>query len=251
MTDLRSTDKRKALLLGATGGIGKELATKLYENGWSLHLCSRSEQDLAALSEQLGGSAFSVVDLLSTQEIQKVFSEELDLDGTEHLAVIMCVGSILLKPVHLTTDEEWKETMDLNLNSAFFVLREGLRSCKLRNLQFLFFSSAAAKVGLVNHEAISAAKSGLEGLVRTAAATYAKRGVRVNAIAPGLVDTPLAEKLTRNEKSLEFSKAMHPLGRIGDPKEVAAFAADILNTRNSWLTGQIIGLDGGLSQLRS
>ena len=108
-------------------------------------------------------------------------------------------------------------------------------------------SSAAARHGLANHEAIAAAKAAVEGLVRSAAATYAPRGVRVNAVAPGLVRTPLAARLTANPASLAASEAMHPLGRIGEPDDVAALVAWTLGPEATWVTGQGGGMDGGLS----
>lgn len=115
----------------------------------------------------------------------------------------------------------------------------------------VFCSSAAATVGLANHEAIAAAKGGLEGLVRAAAASYAPRRLRVNAVAMGLVNTPLAAKLTSHEPSLKASEAMHPLGRIGQPEEVAEVIRLLLGPETGWVTGQVWGVDGGLARVRS
>ncbi|MFM8394910.1 MAG: SDR family oxidoreductase, partial [Acidobacteriota bacterium] len=112
-------------------------------------------------------------------------------------------------------------------------------------------SSAAARIGLANHEAIAAAKGAIEGLVLSAAATYAPKGIRINAVAPGLVRTPLTSRITGNEMSLKASVAMHALGRIGEPDDVAAGLAWLLDPSQQWVTGQIIGIDGGLGSLRS
>ena len=111
----------------------------------------------------------------------------------------------------------------------------------------LFFSSAAAKIGLANHEAIAAAKSGLEGLVKSAAATYAKNNIRINAIGLGLVESNLSKNMISNPISLEMSKKMHSLGRIGTPKSVVKIASQILYDNDSWITGSTINIDGGLS----
>jgi NAD(P)-dependent dehydrogenase (short-subunit alcohol dehydrogenase family) len=111
-------------------------------------------------------------------------------------------------------------------------------------------ATAAARAGFANHEAIAAAKGGVMGLMLSAAATYAPRGIRVNCVAPGLVETPLTARITGNETALEASRAMHALGRIGHPEEVASAIAWLLDPENSWITGQTIGVDGGLGTLR-
>jgi NAD(P)-dependent dehydrogenase (short-subunit alcohol dehydrogenase family) len=111
-------------------------------------------------------------------------------------------------------------------------------------------STAAARTGLANHEAIAAAKGGVIGLTLSAAATYASRNIRVNCVAPGLTATPLAARITSNEAALKASQAMHALGRIGQPEEVASALAWLLDPENSWVTGQILGVDGGLGSIR-
>ncbi len=111
-------------------------------------------------------------------------------------------------------------------------------------------SSAAAQIGLANHEAIAAAKGGIAGLTLSAAASYAPSGVRVNAVAPGLVQTKLTERLTSSERAEEASRAMHALGRLGEPEDVASAIAFLLDPANSWITGQVIGVDGGLGSVR-
>lgn len=114
----------------------------------------------------------------------------------------------------------------------------------------VLMSTCAATVGLANHEAIAAAKGGVEGLVRAAAATYAPNAIRINAVAPGLVDTPLAAQITGNDAARKASEAMHPLGRIGDPGEIARVIAFLLDPYSAWITGQTFGVDGGLSRVR-
>ena len=111
-------------------------------------------------------------------------------------------------------------------------------------------SSCAGQVGIPNHEIIGAVKAAVSGLTRSAAATYAPNGLRVNAVAPGLVDTPLAERLTKNDAALEASRSMHPLGRIGEPSEIAPVIDWLLGPESGWVTGQVVGVDGGISTVK-
>ena len=112
-------------------------------------------------------------------------------------------------------------------------------------------SSAAARIGLANHEAIAAAKAGLEGLARSAAATYARQRIRFNVVAPGLVRTPLTRGLVANELAEKASLAMHPLGRLGEPDDVARAIAWLLDPAQNWITAQVLGVDGGLADVKA
>ena len=161
-------------------------------------------------------------------------------------------GSLLLKSAHLTTGEEWSQTIATNLTTAFFVLRAAAsRLMRTGGGSIVLMSSSVARRGLINHEAIAAAKAGVAGLALAAAATYARYNIRVNCVAPGLTRTPLAAPITKNEASLKASAAMHPLGRIGEPNEVASAIAWLLDPEQKWVTGQVIGVDGGLSSIQA
>jgi NAD(P)-dependent dehydrogenase (short-subunit alcohol dehydrogenase family) len=138
-----------------------------------------------------------------------------------------------------------------NLISAFATVRAAAGVMRKSGGSVVLMSSAAARIGLANHEAIAAAKGGVIGLALSAAATYAAQGIRVNVVAPGLVDTPMTERITGNETSLRSSVAMHPLGRIGRPEDVAATIQWLLEPDSAWLTGQIVGIDGGLASLKT
>jgi NAD(P)-dependent dehydrogenase (short-subunit alcohol dehydrogenase family) len=168
------------------------------------------------------------------------------LDG-----VVNCAGSLLLKPAHLTTAEEWAQTLNANLTTAFHVLRAATsRMMRTGGGSIVLMASAVALRGMINHEAIAAAKAGVVGLAQSAAATYARYNIRVNCVAPGLIRTPLTASLTTNESTLKASVALHPLGRIGEPEEVASAIAWFLAPENSWVTGQVLAVDGGLSRLQ-
>ena len=168
------------------------------------------------------------------------------IDGVAH-----CVGSLLLKPAHLTAQEEWEAVVQANLSSAFAVLRAAAKAMSTDGGSVVLVSSAAARLGFANHEAIAAAKAGVIGLTLSAAATYAPRGVRVNCVAPGLVRTPLTARLTQNEASLKASMGMHALGAIGEPEDVSSAIAWLLSPEQRWVTGQVLGVDGGLGTVRA
>jgi NAD(P)-dependent dehydrogenase (short-subunit alcohol dehydrogenase family) len=142
--------------------------------------------------------------------------------------------------------------LDLELQThPFSVLRAAAPILSRGGGSVVLVSSAAARIGLPNHEAVAAAKAGVLGLARSAAATYASRGVRVTVVSPGLVRTPLAARIVDHEPSLRASAAMHALGRIGEPEEVARMIAFLLAPEQGWITGQEFGVDGGLGTLRA
>ena len=238
------------LVTGGYGGIGSALSRILHASGKKVVLVGRSREKLESYSTQLD-VPLCQVDLQDFEKVESAF-KGIEQDIGPIIGVAHCVGSILLKPAHLVRQEEYQQTIDTNLTTAFAVLRASAK-CMLENKtsgSLCFFSSAAARIGLTNHEAIAAAKGALEGLVRSAAATYASQGIRINAIAPGLTETPLTERITGNQHARQASLAMHPLGRLGAAEEVARAASWLLDPNQGWITGQILGVDGGLSSLK-
>ncbi|KPK55503.1 MAG: hypothetical protein AMS21_13570 [Gemmatimonas sp. SG8_38_2] len=237
------------VILGGSGGIGSAVARKLVADGATVALAARDGERLQRLSDELGGATTATIDATNLGEVEAFVKSVSEAnDGVN--GIVNCVGSILLKAAHQTKDEEWRQTIATNLDTAFATVRSGAKVMGRTGGSIVLMASSAAQVGLPSHEAIAAAKAGVIGLARSAAATYAGKGIRVNAVAPGLVDTPMSAGITGNEMMLKASTAMHPLGRIGTPEEVASVITWLLSDAASWVTGQVIGIDGGLASLR-
>ncbi len=237
------------LVFGAYGGIGGALAGRLARAGVDLMLSGRDPERLASLSGAVGGRTHAA-DARDFGAVEEAVDATLDafgrLDG-----VVNAAGSLLLKPAHLTRPEEWEATVATNLTSAFAVLRAAAGAMVRRGGgAVVLVSTAAARIGLPNHEAMAAAKGGIDALVRSAAATYGSKGIRVNAVAPGLVDTPLTARITGSESARRASERMHALGRIGSSDEVAA-AIEWLLLGAPWMTGHTLAVDGGLGSVRA
>jgi 3-oxoacyl-[acyl-carrier protein] reductase len=238
------------LVIGAAGSIGSATVRRLADAGATVVLAGRDEAAMKELASEVGADDVRTVDARDIAEVgalvEGVIADHGRLDGVANLA-----GSVLLKPAHLTTPDEWAETIATNLTSAFAVVRAAAPAMRSGGGSIVLAASAAAQTGIANHEAIAAAKGGVIALVRSAAATYGARGVRVNAVAPGLTRSKMTAKLVGNEAQAEASRQMHVLGRLGEGDDVAAAVAWLLDPATSWVTGQVIGVDGGLGQVRT
>ncbi len=241
-------NKKHILIGGITGGIGNCIAKNLIAKGHAVSGFGRDSESLDLLSAETGVTTISCDGTDSAQvesTVQSLCSEWPKIDTYIH-----AIGSIFLKPAHLTSDADWLNTISINLNSAFYALRSVTkRMTKKGGGNCLFFSTAAAQIGIANHEAIAAAKGGIEAMVRSAAATYSQRGIRVNAIAPSLTDTPLAKPIIGSEQALQFSEKMHPLGQVGDATDIASLAEWLTSDQAKFITGQIFVVDGGISSI--
>ena len=169
------------------------------------------------------------------------------IDGVAHL-----IGSLALRPPHAMDIESFEEVVRTNLTSSFLTLSKSAKAMlRKQSGRIVFTSSVAASLGLVNHEAIAAAKGGVEAMVRSAAATYSKRGIRINAVAPGLTNTRMAESLIKSEVAKDLAVGMIPLNRINEPEEIASTIFWLLTDAPDNITGQVFHLDGGMSEVRN
>jgi NAD(P)-dependent dehydrogenase (short-subunit alcohol dehydrogenase family) len=239
------------IIVGGAGGIGSAVARKLGARDCNVIIAGRNSERLERVAQETGAAAIPLdardsgaVDAL----LQSVQTEHGRVDG-----VVNCAGSILLKPAHLISDQEFADTLATNLTTTFNLVRAAARQMmnQAGGGSIVLCSSVAARRGLVAHEAIAAAKAGVEGLALAAAASYARSGVRVNCVAPGLTRTELTRSLTQNEAVAKMSAALHPLGRIGEPDEVASAICWLLDAEQSWVTGQVLAVDGGMSHVQA
>ena len=236
---------QRVAILAARSTIGQVIAERLHSTGNRLALLGR---DLNGLNTEF--ATFSAnCELTDFEAVEEALGEVREaLGGLTGL--VNCSGSIVLKPAHLTGRTLFDETIEANLVTAFGAVRGAVKHMDKTGGSVVLVSSAAATLGMPNHELIGAAKAGVEGLVRSAAATYASRSIRVNGVAPGLVDTALAASIVQNPTSLKVSESLHALGKIGSPKDVASAICWLLDPEQQWVTGQIIGVDGGLSRVQ-
>jgi 3-oxoacyl-[acyl-carrier protein] reductase len=237
-----------SLVIGGAGAVGGAAARALAANGHRVHLAGRDRAALDALAGDIGAQGVHELDARDIAAVKDVVDAVADTEGRID-AVANLVGTLLLKPAHLTTPEDWHETIAANLTSAFAVVRAAAPRMRETGGSIVLASSAAAQTGIANHEAIAAAKGGIIALVRSAAATYGANGVRVNAVAPGLTRARMTQRLVENETQADASRRMHVLGRLGEPEDVASLVTWLMDPSTSWVTGQTIGVDGGLGQV--
>ena len=238
-----------ALVTGAAGGVGQAVTQTLAREGWDVVVVGRSAERLKAA---FGNDHHQVVaDCSTTGGVASLFAH-LAAQGTLPVALAHCVGNIRLGAAHRMTEQDFNDCLTTNLVSAFHTLAGfagALRGASSAG-SAVFVSSAAARIGTPNHEAVAAAKAGIEGLVRSAAATYASAGIRFNAVAPGLMETPASERLISVPAAREAAARQYPLGGIGQPQELAELMVWLLSEKAARVTGQVWALDGGFTAVR-
>ncbi len=236
------------LITGASGGVGRALALRLADAGWRLAVVSRDGARLAGVP----GAAI-VADVSAAEGAARAVQAASDALGSAPSRLAHCAGSTLIAPIARTREAQYREVMAANLDSAFFTLQAWLGALATAKQPgaAVMFSSVVAGIGVANHAAIAAAKGGIEALVRSLAADVSASGIRINAVAPGLMRSPMTERLVANEAAAKQVAAQYPLGRHGDAAaDGAAAGAWLLSDDAGWITGQVLGLDGGFSAVR-
>ncbi|MAO15692.1 MAG: oxidoreductase [Muricauda sp.] len=226
--------KKNILLIGGSYGIGLEMAKMLSKEN-EVFIASRSNENLSNID-----ATHIPFDALNEDINDKAIPETLD-------GFVYCPGSINLKPFKTMGIDTIQNDMEIN----FIALARTVKSIINRmneGSSMVFFSTVAVGTGMPFHTSVSAAKGAIEGFARALAAEYAPK-IRVNVIAPSLVDTPLSERLLSNDKKKEMMSERHPMKRVGNAADIANMATFLLSSDNSWITGQVIGVDGGMSSL--
>ncbi len=232
-------DHKKYIVVGGSSGIGLTLINQLTSQGFQVYHYARNVGD------------WKKKNLVSHESLDITSGQLPETDTIDSAnGLVYCPGTINLKPFLRLSDEDFREEFELNVLGAVRMIRHFYKILrKSRHSSIVLFSTVAVGQGMPFHAGISAAKGAIEGLTRSLAAEFAP-DIRVNAIAPSLTDTRLAEKLLNSEDKKEAGKKRHPLGRIGNPEDMANMAAFLLSEKANWITGQVLHVDGGMSYVR-
>ncbi len=231
-------------ILGATGGIGGALARRLAARGAPLFLIGRDAARLSALADELRAPS-APCDVTDPAALKAALAAA----GTPLAGLAFCIGSILMKPLARATPSDFAETFALNVTAAALAVQAAAPALAAGQGSVVLFSSVAARAGFPAHAVIGAAKAAVEGLSLALAAELAP-SVRVNCIAPSLTRTGIATPMTKNPQMAEAIAKLHPIPRLGEAGDAAALADFLLSDQSGWITGQVIGVDGGRSSLR-
>ncbi|WKN30908.1 SDR family NAD(P)-dependent oxidoreductase [Porifericola rhodea] len=234
-------DHKNIAIIGGTSGIGAAIVQELMQTKANLYLACRSEP-----AEDIKDKVTHIkLDVLN-------IGEELNELPDELHGLVYCPGTITLKPFQGLKAEDYMNDLQINVLGAIKVIEQSIK--KLRNAKgasIVLFSTVAVQVGLNYHTSVATAKGALEGFGRSLAAEFASKHIRVNLVAPSLTDTPLASNLLSSDEKREASDQRHPLGRYGKPADIANMVIYLLSEKSSWITGQVMHIDGGLSSLKT
>ena len=234
------------LITGASGGIGQALARQLQDQGLRVAAVGRATSRLSTVAAEVR----IVADTTTPEGAALAVAACTEALGAAPTLLAHCVGSTLIAPLHRTKLEAYREVMRVNVDSAVYMLQAWLAGLQSGPGAAVFASSVVARIGVANHEAIAAAKGGVEALVRSAAATYAQQGVRLNAVAPGMTETPMTAGMLKLPAMREGAGRQYPLGGVQTAEQVADTMAWLLGDGAARITGQVIAVDGGFTTVR-
>lgn len=232
-----SISGKNILIIGASSGIGKSLAEMVIADGANVIAASRSNPNIK-------GVTYIPLDVTA-------MSSEIEGLPSELHGVVYAPGTINLKPFHRLSIDVFQQDLEINVLGAIKVLQASFKSLKAaKGSSVVLFSTVAAKLGMNFHSSIATSKGAIEGLGKSLAAEWAVHNVRVNILAPSLTDTPLADRLLATPEKKEASNKRHPIGRFGKSDDLAHMAKLLLSDEGSWITGQVVGVDGGVGSLK-
>lgn len=233
--------QKNILVIGGSSGIGLSLVKLLHQQNANVYVVSRSAsedwpEDVQYLLADITGNLDSLAAFLPAELHGLVYS----------------VGSINLKPFGRLTEEDFLKDYQVNVLGAARIIQQSIKQLKNAGASsIVLISSVAAKIGMPYHASIAAAKAAVEGLAISLAAEFAAQQIRVNVVAPSLTNTPLAQNLLSSPEKREASAKRHPLGKIGQPEDISRLITFLLSEESNWITGQIIGVDGGLGKIKT
>jgi NAD(P)-dependent dehydrogenase (short-subunit alcohol dehydrogenase family) len=239
MLGYQNNSKMKYLIIGGNSAIGKALIDLLVEDNHECIVLSRNPTDM-----DHPGVTFHQLNILEEDIPNDILPEALD-------GLVYLPGTITLKPFRMLGPDDFTNDFEINVLGAVKAIKSVVKQLNKSNHgSIVMFSTVAVQMGMPFHASIASAKGAVEGLTRSLAAEFAPK-TRVNCVAPSLTDTPLASKLLSNDKKRESSVDRHPLKTIGNPADMAEAAYFLLSDKAKWVTGQVLGIDGGLSALRA
>lgn len=227
------------LIVGGSSGIGYEVVKKLASSGNKIYVMSR-DPGKTEISDNITKIAYDITNI-----DEKFPSVEEPLKG-----LVYCPGTINLKPLKSLKQKDFADDFNVNALGAVRTIQNYLPNLsKEKNSSIVMFSTVAVQTGMAYHASVAMAKGAVEGLTKSLAAEFAPK-IRVNAIAPSITDTPLAERLLSTDEKRNASAKRHPLNKIGNPEEIANAVQFLLSDESSWITGQILKIDGGISSIK-
>ena len=230
---------KNILIVGASSGVGLETAKSLLSKGYNIFSASRNQPDLTGITHLVWDA---------TNPDSTVFAA---LPEEIH-GVVYCPGTINLKPFNRLSQDDFKNDFQINVLGAVSVLQAVLPKLKKANgASVVLFSTVAAKIGLGFHASVAASKGAIEGLTLSLAAELSSNKIRVNCVAPSLTDTPLAKNLLSSDEKKEASNKRHPIGRFGTSADIANITSFLISDESSWITGQVLGVDGGMGSIKT